>query len=164
MNLAEETVSKVRTVVTDRQCPRLFPLLRIQHLHRRSTTWHLSLWKGNLHNTSPVGIWYLVSTVSCQMIHCIDSDASRRSLIHLLLLGTVIYQFFDGGKRVIIDGISWRLPLLAVLNAVYVNVWARHYYIVGMYLAVLAFIINQPFCVQPLYSRYSSQQPSRYVW
>ncbi|TFK88999.1 hypothetical protein K466DRAFT_546066 [Polyporus arcularius HHB13444] len=53
------------------------------------------------------------------------------SLIHLLLLGTVIYQFFDGGKQVIIDGIGWRLPLLAVLNAVYVNVWARHYYIVA---------------------------------
>ena len=57
--------------------------------------------------------------------------ACPRSLIHLLLLGTIIYQFFEGGKQVIIDGIGWRLPLLAVLNAVYVNVWARHYYIVG---------------------------------
>ena len=56
---------------------------------------------------------------------------AHRSLIHLLLLGTIIYQFFEGGKQVIIDGIGWRLPLLAVLNAVYVNVWARHYYIVG---------------------------------
>ena len=55
----------------------------------------------------------------------------RRSLIHLLLLGTIIYQFFEGGKEVIIDGIGWRFPLLAVLNAVYVNVWARHYYVVG---------------------------------
>ncbi|KAI0081998.1 hypothetical protein K474DRAFT_1655914 [Panus rudis PR-1116 ss-1] len=53
------------------------------------------------------------------------------SLIHLLLLGTVIYQFFDGGKQVIIDGISWRLPLLAVFNAIYVNLWARHHYIVA---------------------------------
>ena len=59
------------------------------------------------------------------------SDRIRRSVIHFLLLGTIIYQFFDGGKQVIIDGIGWRLPLLAVLNAVYVNVWARHYYIVG---------------------------------
>lgn len=54
-----------------------------------------------------------------------------RSLIHILLLGTIIYQFFDGGKRVIIDGISWRLPLLAVLNAIYINLWSSHYYIVG---------------------------------
>ncbi|THH29861.1 hypothetical protein EUX98_g4335 [Antrodiella citrinella] len=53
------------------------------------------------------------------------------SLIHLLLLGTIIYQFFEGGKRVIVDGISWRLPLLAVLNAIYVNLWSSHYYIVA---------------------------------
>ena len=39
-----------------------------------------------------------------------------RSLIHLLLLGTIIYQFFDHGKTVIIDGISWRFPLLALLS------------------------------------------------
>jgi len=44
-------------------------------------------------------------------------------LIHLLLLGTVIYQFFPAGKSVIIDGIGWRFPLLAVLNATYVNLW-----------------------------------------
>ncbi|KAH9858597.1 hypothetical protein C2E23DRAFT_864486 [Lenzites betulinus] len=59
------------------------------------------------------------------------------SLIHLLLLGTIIYQFFDGGKQVVIDGISWRLPLLAVLNAIYVNVWARHYYVVAFVFALL---------------------------
>ena len=53
------------------------------------------------------------------------------SLIHLLLLGTIIYQFFPTGKAVIVDGIGWRLPLLAVLNAIYVNLWARHYYIPG---------------------------------
>lgn len=53
------------------------------------------------------------------------------SLIHLLLLGTIVYQFFPSGKRVVIDGISWRLPLLAVLNAIYVNVWARGHYVVG---------------------------------
>lgn len=61
-----------------------------------------------------------------QRLRCIS-----RSLIHLLLLGTIIYQFFDAGKQVIIDGISWRLPLLAVLNAIYINLWATHHYVVG---------------------------------
>lgn len=28
-----------------------------------------------------------------------------------------------------IDGISWRFPLLAVFNAIYVNLWASHHYI-----------------------------------
>jgi hypothetical protein len=44
-------------------------------------------------------------------------------------LGTIIYQFFPGGKAVIIDGISWRFPLLGILNAIYVNLWANHRYI-----------------------------------
>ncbi|KNZ77775.1 hypothetical protein J132_03833, partial [Termitomyces sp. J132] len=47
-------------------------------------------------------------------------------LIHTLLLGTVIYQFFPAGKRVIVDGISWRFPLLAVLNAMYIYFSSRH--------------------------------------
>jgi len=51
------------------------------------------------------------------------------TVIHFLLLGTVIYQFFPAGKHVIIDGISWRFPLLAVLNAIYVNLWAAHHYV-----------------------------------
>ena len=58
------------------------------------------------------------------------------SLIHLLLLGTVVYQFFPAGKRVIVDGISWRLPLLAVLNAIYVNLWASRHYIVAFVFAL----------------------------
>ncbi|KAH9935555.1 uncharacterized protein B0H18DRAFT_976228 [Fomitopsis serialis] len=58
------------------------------------------------------------------------------SLIHVLLLGTIIYQFFDGGKQVIIDGIGWRLPLLAVLNVVYVHLWAAHQYIIAFVFAL----------------------------
>ncbi|TFK44515.1 hypothetical protein BDQ12DRAFT_620670 [Crucibulum laeve] len=58
------------------------------------------------------------------------------SLIHVLLLGTIIYQFFPGGKHVVIDGISWRFPLLAVLNAIYVNLWASHHYIIAFVFAL----------------------------
>ncbi|PPQ98417.1 hypothetical protein CVT24_004096 [Panaeolus cyanescens] len=58
------------------------------------------------------------------------------TLIHALLLGTIIYQFFPSGKRTIIDGISWRFPLLAILNAIYVNLWASHHYIVAFVFAL----------------------------
>ncbi|KAL6310315.1 hypothetical protein BKA93DRAFT_755425 [Sparassis latifolia] len=58
------------------------------------------------------------------------------TLIHLLLLGTIIYQFFDDGKQVIVDGISWRLPLLAVLNAIYVNLWASQHYLTAFFFAL----------------------------
>jgi len=56
-----------------------------------------------------------------------------RSLIHLLLLGTIIYQFTEPGKRVIIDAVSWRFPLLGILNAVYINLWVREYFAAGMH-------------------------------
>ncbi|EJD54287.1 hypothetical protein AURDEDRAFT_109989 [Auricularia subglabra TFB-10046 SS5] len=59
------------------------------------------------------------------------------TVIHLLLLGFVIYQFFPDGKRVVVDGIGWRFPLLTVLNAVYINVWNRGHYIVAFVFAIL---------------------------
>ncbi|PFH52042.1 hypothetical protein AMATHDRAFT_57758 [Amanita thiersii Skay4041] len=58
------------------------------------------------------------------------------SLIHLLLLGTIIYQFFPTGQKVIVDGVSWRFPLLGLLNAIYVNVWASHHYVVAFVFAL----------------------------
>jgi hypothetical protein len=51
-------------------------------------------------------------------------------------LGTIIYQFFPGGKVVIIDGVSWRFPLLCALNAVYVNLWAHHLYVFAFVFAL----------------------------
>ncbi|KAF8491543.1 hypothetical protein JB92DRAFT_3006028 [Gautieria morchelliformis] len=59
------------------------------------------------------------------------------SLVHLLLLGAIVYQFFDEGKRIIIDGIGWRFPLLAVLNSIYVNLWGHQYYILAFIFALL---------------------------
>jgi len=59
------------------------------------------------------------------------------SVIHLLLLGTVIYQFFEQGKKVVIDGINWRFPLLVILNSVYINVWIRGHYVVAFIFALL---------------------------
>jgi len=59
------------------------------------------------------------------------------SLIHLLLLGTIIYQFTPEGKKVIIDGIHWRFALLAILNAVYVRLWASRHYAVAFIFALL---------------------------
>ncbi|CAE6500713.1 unnamed protein product [Rhizoctonia solani] len=58
------------------------------------------------------------------------------SLIHLLLLGYIVYQFTDNGKKTIIDGIGWRFPLLAVVNTVYVNVWTKGHYIIAFIFAL----------------------------
>jgi len=58
------------------------------------------------------------------------------SLIHILLLGTIIYQFFPEGKKTIVDGIAWRFPLLALLNAIYVNLWVTRHYIFAFIFAL----------------------------
>ncbi|KAF8331924.1 uncharacterized protein EI90DRAFT_2919376 [Cantharellus anzutake] len=57
-------------------------------------------------------------------------------LIHLLLFGFIIYQFYPAGKKTIIDGISWRFSFLLVLNAIYVNTWATHHYRVALIFAL----------------------------
>ncbi|OAX42474.1 hypothetical protein K503DRAFT_346473 [Rhizopogon vinicolor AM-OR11-026] len=49
-------------------------------------------------------------------------------LIHLLLLGTCIYQFSGRGKELIIDMIGWNLPLLDVLNVMYIYSWGNQEY------------------------------------
>ena len=56
-----------------------------------------------------------------------------RPVVHFLLLGTVVYQFFPGGKKIMIDNISWRFPLLGILSAAYINLWAMHYYVAGVW-------------------------------
>jgi len=58
------------------------------------------------------------------------------SLIHFLLLGTIVYQFTTNGKRTIVDAVSWRFPLLGVLNAVYINMWATRHYVIAFIFAL----------------------------
>jgi len=58
------------------------------------------------------------------------------SLIHLLLLGFIVYQFTDNGKKTIIDGVGWRFPILAGLNSVYIYFWSRQWYLTAFVLAL----------------------------
>ncbi|WWC65292.1 uncharacterized protein I303_107909 [Kwoniella dejecticola CBS 10117] len=59
------------------------------------------------------------------------------SLIHLLLLGTIIFQFTSRGKSIIVDSISWRFALLGIFNSVYIFFWSRHWYILAFVLSLL---------------------------
>jgi hypothetical protein len=46
-------------------------------------------------------------------------------VIHFLISTTAIYQFTSAhAKVVVVDRISWRLPTLAILNLIFVTVWA----------------------------------------
>ncbi|KZV85263.1 hypothetical protein EXIGLDRAFT_654244 [Exidia glandulosa HHB12029] len=59
------------------------------------------------------------------------------TFIHLLLLGLVVYQFFDSGKSIIIDGISWRFPLLAILTSAFVHLRAGGHYVMAFFASCL---------------------------
>ncbi|KAF7321455.1 hypothetical protein MKEN_00666000 [Mycena kentingensis (nom. inval.)] len=59
------------------------------------------------------------------------------NLVHLLMLCMLVYQFTAAGKAVIIDGISWRFPLLLVLNSIFVNFWAKGHYIIAFIFSLL---------------------------
>ncbi|KAH7884371.1 hypothetical protein F5I97DRAFT_1937823 [Phlebopus sp. FC_14] len=49
-------------------------------------------------------------------------------LIHMLILGTCIYQFSGRGREIILERIGWRLPLLDFLNAMYIYSWTTQEY------------------------------------
>lgn len=58
------------------------------------------------------------------------------SLIHLLLLGTMFFQFTARGKEIVIDSIGWRFAILGVFNTVYIYFWSRHWYILAFVLSL----------------------------
>ena len=59
------------------------------------------------------------------------------SLVHVLLFGFVVYAWFPAGARTIIKGISWRFPLVAVLNAIYSHARYRGHYVVAFIVSLL---------------------------
>ena len=58
------------------------------------------------------------------------------SLVHLLLLGTMFFQFTERGKEIVVDSIGWRFALLGVFNTVYIFFWSRHWYILAFVLSL----------------------------
>ncbi|KAM0751004.1 hypothetical protein T439DRAFT_300958 [Meredithblackwellia eburnea MCA 4105] len=56
------------------------------------------------------------------------------SLIDLLLLGFVIYQFFDGSADVI--SLGWRFAILGILNSVFVHVYSHGQYLPAFILSL----------------------------
>jgi len=59
------------------------------------------------------------------------------SLIDLLLLGTVIFQFFDAGYEPVIEGVGWRFAIIGILNGVWSTLFHRGHYVVGFVFTLL---------------------------
>ncbi|KAL9935877.1 hypothetical protein V8E36_005454 [Tilletia maclaganii] len=59
-------------------------------------------------------------------------------IIHVLLLGALVYQVFPSGYSAVIETIGWRLPVLALLTSIYSGfAAAQHSHTIN---AILAFI------------------------
>ncbi|GAA5968830.1 hypothetical protein JCM8115_006467 [Rhodotorula mucilaginosa] len=58
------------------------------------------------------------------------------TLIDILLLGYVIYQFFDDSAEAV-HGIGWRFAIIGILNAIFVHVFVTGHYIVAFIFAGL---------------------------
>lgn len=63
-------------------------------------------------------------------------------IIHVLFIWTLVYQFFSKGKQIIIGEISWRLPLLFIINILYIIFWGIRFYIFAFILAVLSGLLT----------------------
>jgi hypothetical protein len=63
-----------------------------------------------------------------------------RTAIDVFLLGTIIYQFFPNGRRVIVEGISWRFSLLGIASAIYLNLWMHHYHTLDFIFSAVSFV------------------------
>ncbi|GAA5969599.1 hypothetical protein JCM11641_008172 [Rhodosporidiobolus odoratus] len=58
------------------------------------------------------------------------------TVIDFLLLGYVIYQFFDH-SRDIVDGVGWLFPLVGILNAIFIHLFVTRHFIVAFIFAIL---------------------------
>jgi hypothetical protein len=58
------------------------------------------------------------------------------TLIDLLLLGFVIFQFFDSSRDTI-TSVGWRFALVGILNAIFLHTFVTAHYIVAFIFALL---------------------------
>ncbi|CAG8564031.1 27490_t:CDS:2 [Racocetra persica] len=57
-------------------------------------------------------------------------------LIHFLLGGFVIYQFFPGENEVVVEGINWHFIGISLLNALWLALWEANWLIIS-FIAIL---------------------------
>ncbi|CAG8841103.1 8177_t:CDS:2, partial [Gigaspora margarita] len=62
-------------------------------------------------------------------------------LIHLLLGGFVIYQFWDSANEVVVDVVHWHFVCIALLNTLWLTLWENDYLIFAA--IVVLFISGQ---------------------
>lgn len=60
-------------------------------------------------------------------------DPVDRYPLNVLLVAPILCQFVPDGSLLIIDGLSWDLPLLNASTAIFIHLWIRERYLTGQW-------------------------------
>ncbi|KAH9820520.1 hypothetical protein DFH28DRAFT_1020417 [Melampsora americana] len=59
------------------------------------------------------------------------------TVINLLFLGFVIFQFFEIGTKLIVEIIGWRFAGIGILQSIWIHLFVGHHYILAFVLALI---------------------------
>jgi len=78
------------------------------------------------------------------------------SLIDLLLLGTVIIQFFDVGHEAVVEGLGFNFAIIGLLNSAWVWFFHHNHHIIGFIVVILLTL-----AVSATYWKLKTQNPPK---
>ena len=78
------------------------------------------------------------------------------SLIDLLLIGTVVVQFFDAGSEAVVEGLGFNFAIIGLLNAGWVWLFHHGHHIIGFIVVILLTL-----AVSATYWKLKTQNPPK---
>lgn len=59
------------------------------------------------------------------------------TVINLLFLGFVIFQFFEAGTKATVDVVGWRFAAIGILQSIWIHLFVGHHYILAFIFAII---------------------------
>jgi len=84
-------------------------------------------------------------------------------LIHFLLGGFVIYQFFTPANDAVIKGIHWNFVILGLLNAIWLSLWQTGHYILA-FIEVLFVCSSVSYIYHVIRRRFPAENINDTLW
>jgi len=85
------------------------------------------------------------------------------AVIHFLLGGLVIYQFFDRATETVVDGIGWNFVSISIFSALWVYLWQLDHLILA-FITVLIVLLQVSYVYQKLKVKFPSQGLNDTLW
>lgn len=88
--------------------------------------WGFYVWYVCLQFSSSSCSSYVLTRLFVPVVALVD-----RYPLNVLLVAPILCQFVPDGNLLIIDGLSWDLPLLNTSTAIFIHLWIREWYLTG---------------------------------